>query len=203
MSETAAGAIVPVGDVTKLHTFILRKNFFKLFGQTFRIYDPDWSLLLVARLKAFKLKEDIRVYADEAQQREILAIKARQMIDFNAAYDVFVTETGARIGALRRKGWASLVRDKWAILDADDKEVGWIEEDSLVAALIRRLLVPLIPQTYSIHYMDREVGEIQQHFNPFIFKATMDLTKDPERKLSRLLAIAASILIMAIEGRQE
>jgi hypothetical protein len=88
------------------------------------------------------------------------------------------------------------------ILDERDAEIGKIQEDSLLAALVRRLILPLIPQSYTLTFGGKEVGAIRQHFNPFVFKATMDLTADPERRLPRLLAIAAGILLLAIEGRQ-
>ena len=198
-----ANALVEHADVARLHTFILRKKVFSFLGQRFHVYDPHWNLLLFSRMKAFKLKEDIRVYADETETREILSIKARQIIDFSAAYDVVETATGTKIGALRRKGWASLVRDEWTILDAEDREIGRIQEDSLFAALVRRFIAGwLIPQSYTITLGGREVGEVRQHFNPFVFRATMDLTADPDRKLPRLLAVAAGLLLLAIEGRQ-
>ena len=98
-----ASLVVVAGDVTRLHRFIVRKNFFSFFGQTFRILDDQWNVLLVSRLKAFKLKEDIRVYADEARTREVLSIKARQMLDFSASYDVVDSATGTCIGVLKPK----------------------------------------------------------------------------------------------------
>jgi hypothetical protein len=57
----------------------------------------------------FRLREDIRVYADEGKQQEVLMIKARQIIDFAAAYDVVDSASGEKVGALRRKGWSSIL----------------------------------------------------------------------------------------------
>lgn len=201
--EARAGALVPAGEIERAHRFILRKNLLTLFGAKFRVYDPDWRLLLFCRQKAFKLKEDIRVFADEAETKEVLSIKARQIIDFGAAYDVVHTPTKRKLGVLRRKGWSSLVRDEWEVLDDADRPIGKIEEDSLVAALVRRLILAIIPQSYTISLNGRKVGEIHQHWNPFVFRATMDLTHDPKFEMPRLLAIAAGILMLAIEGRQK
>jgi len=44
-------------------------------------------------MKKFKLKEDIRVYADENKNNEVLSLQARSIIDFSAAYDVYNTAT--------------------------------------------------------------------------------------------------------------
>lgn len=202
--ETASPrAIVPSGDVSRMNTFILRKNLFSFLGQKFEVYDPLWVRLLVCRQKAFKLKEDIRVYSDENETKEVLSIKARQIIDFSAAYDVVESATGKKIGAMRRKGWSSFVRDEWTILDDRDREVGKIQEDSLAAALFRRFVFALLPQSYTITLGEQVMGEMKQHFNPFVFKATLDLSPDREQKLPRLLAIGGALLLLAIEGRQK
>ena len=60
-----------------------------------------------------------------------LSIKARNVVDFSASYDVIDSKTGNKLGALRRKGWASILRDSWEVLDADDVVIGKIEEDSM------------------------------------------------------------------------
>ena len=54
--------------------------------------------------KAFKLKEDIRLYTGEDMQTEVLSIQARQVLDFSAAYDVIDSATRMKVGALKRKG---------------------------------------------------------------------------------------------------
>ena len=118
--------------------YMIRKQFFKLFGETFRIYTPTGALAFYANLKAFKLKEDIRVYSDESRTREILAIKARNIIDIAATYDVIDSMSGQKIGAFKRKGLKSIIKDEWLIFDAQDQQIGMIQEDSWKLALLRR-----------------------------------------------------------------
>ena len=60
--------------------YLIRRQVLKLFGGAFGVYDPHGKLVLYADLKAFRLKEDIRVYGDEEGQRELLTIKARQIL---------------------------------------------------------------------------------------------------------------------------
>ena len=50
---------------------------------------------------------------------------------------------------------------------------------------------------------EREIGVIRQNFNPFVLKLNVDLRSDPGRQLDRRLALAAVILLLAIEGRQQ
>lgn len=180
---------------------MFRRQVFKLAGNKIRAYDTQNNLVLFIKQKAFRLKEDIRVYADEAQTQEILLIKARQIIDFKAAYDVEDPKTGEKIGALRRKGWSSLIQDQWEMLDKDDNLIGQISEDSTVLALIRRFLSNLVPQTHNFTVSGKEVALLKQHFNPFILKS--DFTVDGDGLIDPRLALAGAVLLMTIEGRQQ
>ena len=182
--------------------FLAKRDVFAI-GGAFRIMTFEGDLLLYSRQKLFKLKEDIRIYADLERNREVLHIQARQIIDFSAAYDVIDSETQEKVGALRRKGFQSMLRDKWEILDANDDCLAKIEEDSLLKALIRRC-INLIPQTYSITDMNEEpLGEIRQFFNLFVHKFSIDFSSDRNKVLDRRLGLAGVILLLAIEGKQQ
>ena len=110
---------------------------FSLLGAKFHIYNPAGDLIGFSKQKAFKLKEDIRVYRDEAMDEEWLHIGARNIIDFSAAYDVTEPKSGRRLGTLRRAGLSSMFRDKWIVLDADERQIGEIAEDSMLLAMVR------------------------------------------------------------------
>ena len=107
--------------------YLLKRQVFALAGK-FRFYEPGGKLVLFSEQKMFKLREDIRVFSDESKSQEVLMIKARQFIDFSAAYDVVYSATGQKIGALRRKGLASMLRDEWEILDVSDNVIGKLFE---------------------------------------------------------------------------
>jgi hypothetical protein len=130
-------------------------------------------------------------------------IKARQIIDFSAAYDVNDSATGQKVGALRRKGWRSLLRDEWEVLDMNDQVVGLLFENSMGLALLRRFLAgPFLPQNYDITLGAERVADLKQRFNLFAYQLDMDFSMDTARKLDRRLGIAAGILLAAIEGKQ-
>ncbi len=182
--------------------FLVRRKVFKLFGGAFHIYNASGQVVLYSRLKAFKLKEDIRLYTGEDMQTELLTIRARQILDIAATYDVIDATTGQRVGALRRRGLKSLIRDEWLILGPDEQEVGMIQEDSTLLALVRRFLTNLVPQKFHATVNGREVFTLAQYFNPFVLKLDLDFSMDPNRALDRRLAFAAAVLMCAIEGRQ-
>ncbi len=180
--------------------YLLKRQVFALAGK-FRFYANE-QLVLFSEQKMFKLREDIRVYSDEGKTREVLMIKARQIIDFSAAFDVVDSASGQKLGALRRKGLASILRDEWEVLDANDNIVGKLFEDSMGLALVRRFLTGLVPQNYDITVGATRVADLKQNFNPFAYQLNLDFSMDVAHMLDRRIGIAAGILLAAIEGRQ-
>ena len=97
--------------------YLLKRQVFALTGKL-RFYNSQNELVLFCEQKMFKLRDDIRVFADEQKTQEVLAIKARQIADFSAAFDVVDSTNGEKVGVLRRKGLKSILRDEWDVLDA-------------------------------------------------------------------------------------
>lgn len=193
-------------DPFQYNNYTVHRKMLKLFGGVFRVLDPNDQLALYADMKAFKLKEDIRLYSDENKQQELLVIKARSIIDFSAAYDVVDPLSGQKIGALKRKGFKSMLRDEWVIMDSVDNEIGYIKEDSTLMAVIRRIageFIPFaIPQNFTGALRGVPVLEFKQNFNPFAHKLMLDFSMDTQNLLDKRMGIAAAVLMMAIEGKQ-
>ncbi len=183
-------------------TYLVRRKILKLFGGAFHIYDPTGAVVLYSQLKAFKLKEDIRLYTGEDMLTEVLLIKARQVLDIAATYDVVDPAKNEKVGALKRKGLKSILKDEWIFMDSNDREIGLLKEDSTVLALVRRFLTNLIPQKYTAEIGGTPVCTYKQNFNPFVMKIAVDFSQDFSRALDRRLGIAAAVLLCAIEGRQ-
>lgn len=182
--------------------YVLRKQFLALTG-ILRIYNPQDQLVLYSQQKMFRLKEDIRVYSDETKTHELLTIKARQIIDFSAYYDVIDSQYSTMVGGLRRKGFRSLVRDEWEVFDAQEKSLGVLTEDSLNQALMRRFLLGrLLPQNYDLLMATERVADYKQRFDFFRYILDIDFQMDSGKKLDRRLGLAAAILLAIIEGRQ-
>lgn len=183
-------------------SYVLHRQVFALAGK-FRIFDPMNKLVLFSEQKMFRWKEDIRVYGDEAKTQEVLSIKARQIMDFSAAYDVVDTALNQKVGALRRKGLRSLLRDEWEVLDENDNVKGLLFEDSMGLALLRRFLLgSWLPQNYDISFGTTRVADLKQNFNLFRYELNLDFSMDVARTLDRRLGIAAGILLAAVEGKQ-
>jgi len=183
--------------------YLLKRQVFALTGKL-RFYDPQGNLVLFVEQKMFRLKEDIRLYSDETKSQEILLINARKIIDWAAAYDVTDPLTGGKVGVLRRKGWRSMVRDEWEVLDAGDQPLGLLTEDSIGYAILRRLLLgSLLPQNYDILFGGTRVADLRQKFNLFAYQMNIDFSMDPTNRLDRRLGLAAATLLAIVEGQQQ
>jgi len=182
--------------------YLLKRQVLALTGR-FRFYDPMGNLVMFSEQKMFRLREDIRVYADEAKTQEVLMIKARQILDFSAAYDVVDGSTGQKVGALRRRGLQSILRDEWELLDVGDNAIGRLFEDSIGLALLRRFLLgSLLPQNYDMTIGTDRVADLRQRFNLLAYQLDLDFSMDLSRRLDRRLGIAAALLLGTVEGKQ-
>src|SRR6266498_1841062 len=191
-----------MNPIFEFSNYLLKRQAIALTGK-FRFYDPSGRLVMFSEQKMFKLREDIRVYGDESKSQEVLSIKARQILDFSAAYDVIDTEMNQKVGVLRRKGLRSLLRDEWDVLDANENVVGKLFEDSIGLALLRRFLLgSWLPQNYDITFGETRVADLKQRFNPLRYELDIDFTMDTAHLLDRRLGVAAGILLAAIEGKQ-
>ena len=182
--------------------YTIRRKVFTLVGAKFHVYNGSGDLIGFSKQKAFKLKEDIRFFSDESMSREVMSINARSVLDFSAAYDVTDSSTGQKIGALRRKGVSSLVRDEWMVMDANDNLMSQIREDSTAMGLIRRFIPMgnLVPQTFHLGDDQQTFAEFNTHFNPFVHRMTVQVY--PNCPIHAGLVLAGGILLVALEGRQ-
>ena len=183
-------------------SFVARQKIFS-WAPCFYIQDQFGNALAFLRKKVFTWKDEIRVFTDESQSLELLRIKARKIIDWGTAFDVTDSINNQKVGALKRRGWRSVVRKEWIIMDALDQEIGRIREDSAVLAFVRRFVTALLPQAYKFELGPQQVGTVTQNWNFFAPRMFVDFTADPGKQLDRRLAVAAVVLLMAVEGRQQ
>ena len=192
-----------MNPIFQFPTYLLKRQAIALTGK-FRFYDPAGRLVMFSEQKMFRLREDIRVYDAEDKSHEVLSIQARQIMDFSAAYDVVDTDMNQKVGVLRRKGLRSILRDEWEVLDANDRVIGQLFEDSIPLALLRRLLLgSWLPQNYDLTMNDARVADLKQNFNPFRYELNLDFSMDTINRLDRRVGIAAGILLAAVEGKQD
>ncbi len=94
--------------------------------------------------KAFRLKQDVTVFADEAQKRPIYRIRGDRVM--GSVRLLLSTPEGSRIGTIQRQWAASLWRATYKIFDRDDQQLGVIREVNPWIKIVHGLLgeLPLI-----------------------------------------------------------
>jgi hypothetical protein len=193
-------------ELLEADTYLIRKKVLKILGEAFHIYtdDSQTELLGYCELKAFKLKEDIRIYTDEKKTTELISIKARSILDFSAGYDVVDAQSGSSLCTFKRKGMKSLFKDTYILLDQQDQEYAELSEDSGLLGLIRRF-VPfaniLIPQIFHLRGNDGGGSvEYTQKMNPIVQRLTV--TGAQSGGFDPRVVLAGGMLLAAIEGKQ-
>lgn len=192
-----------------------RRKFWKLFGASINITDPASNQLVgFIQMKAWKLREDIRIFADKSMQQQVLQIHARSVIDFGATYDVSDSENGKALFSLRRKGLRStFVRDHWDIVNADGQPLGAVQETSSGLALVRRyvgiipiagdiidIILSFAPLTYTISDANgTPAARLTHRKNPFVVKFGLDTSSAPTNFDARI-AVAATALLAVIDA---
>ncbi len=94
------------------------KFIFKIssLANDFRAKDAHNKTIGYVRQKMFKLKEDISVYEDETRKKVLFKIKADRWLDFSAAYS-FTDADGLELGKIARKGWVSIWKARYELID--------------------------------------------------------------------------------------
>lgn len=103
-----------------------------------RVTDANGQLIAYVRQKAFKLREDITIFADEAQTRPLYRINANRILDFNASYAI-TTPEGRPIGSVYRPGARSIWKASYTISDAGGDAIGLVHEENAWVKVIDAL----------------------------------------------------------------
>jgi hypothetical protein len=162
--------------------------------------------LAFVRQKKLAIKEDIRFFADESEQEELFRIKARQMFEVRARYDV-VTPAAERIGVLEKIFGKSLLRSTWRIQDTNEQELAIAQEKSMPVAILRRVIdavpygdfIPIVFQ-FTIQMDGREVGEMRRPIG-VRDRYILRLSGDPDRRIDRRVAVALAVALDALQSR--
>jgi hypothetical protein len=205
-------------DFSKHLKLEFRRKFWKFFGAAIHVFDADSEEVVgYIEMKAWKLREDIRLFKDMTKAQEVLRIHARNIIDLAATYDVYDSGTDKVIFSFRRKGMSStFVRDKWVILDASDNVIALLTETSGGLAIARRyigvipilgpifdLVFMVVPLTYQIEHVvggkPAGVGARLVHRkNPVIVKMGLDMS-GTETPIDPRIGVAAASLLSVID----
>ena len=160
--------------------------------------------------KRMKLKEDLRAFTDDSKTEEVFRIKAQQVWDPKARYDI-TDPAGQQIGQLQKVFGESLLRSTWRIYDTTGEQVAWARERNLFVALFRRLIgfVPYIggfadwlPIPYHFDYFmeDRKIGGLERILG-VRDRYRLDVSGDSDRTIDRRVVLALAVGMDALQAR--
>jgi hypothetical protein len=175
----------------------IKRRFWSVFERTFRVFTSDGQLMMLVKHPVFRLREEFTVFGDEAQTRPLLLVKSRQVVAINFCFDVVDAENQEFLGTVQKRGFRSIVRDKFLILDRAGNEIGYSEEQG--ASILRRF-IPLLTSKHAIFINGQRVAYIRQIFR--FFTKEFEVTIMPGTIDTRFVLTCALLALMA-EARRE
>lgn len=155
----------PVPPLWSQNFYRIRKKVLALTGQ-YWIEDQAGTQLAYSKQKLLRLKEDIRVYADESMAQELFQIRQTQILDIWGTFAIVDTATGTVLGYIRRRALASsFVADEWEMRDPYNNLVGEIKEST--GRGLARKWIPgggLIPEKLTMTLGGQPIATINQQF---------------------------------------
>ena len=87
------------------------------------VTDSAPTEILYVKQKVFNLREDIRIFSDESESREMFNIQAEQILDFNTRYNFYDSKNGEHMGSVKARGWRSLWSATYLIDDPAQQQM--------------------------------------------------------------------------------
>ena len=177
-----------------------------------RMTDANGQMIGYIKQKLFKLKNEITVFADEAQTNPLFGIKADRIIDFSAKYN-FTGANGQPLGSIRRKGMRSIFKAHYEIYDERENMVMEIREESAWIKVFDGLVgeVPILgmftgylfnPAYLITHTNGTLIAKLQKQ--PAFFEGKFQLTPQtqlpPNEETRLLLGVLTMTLIERMRG---
>nr|WP_221269912.1 hypothetical protein [Deinococcus budaensis] len=122
-----------------------------------RVTDAQGTLLAVVKEKMFSIRDEVRVYADEARQQQTHGIRARGRmagaLDWRARRDIRRLD-GSEVGALRAQGMRTLWGAGYELLGPGDRLAFTIRDDHPWMSVVEGVIgaVPLIGDVIAVGF---------------------------------------------------
>lgn len=187
---------------------------FKLVSISSRIEVRDslGNPICFVKQKAFKLKEAVTIFADEAQTRPLYRIDADRVIDISAQYRID-DMSGRTLGVLKRRGMRSLWRAQYemhrlgAPVMVIQEENPWVKvADALLGEIpiVGMLAGYVFHPAYRVTRSDTGVVALRVEKQPALFEGRFRIdalsAQSPEDELLAVLGILMVLLLERTRG---
>ena len=110
-----------------------------------QVVDATGRLVAYVKQRAFRLREDVTIFADERQAEPLYDIKADRIIDIGASYSISAAD-GRPLGVVRQRGLRTLWKVTYDVLDDAGAAVAVVHEENAWIKVIDGLLgeIPIL-----------------------------------------------------------
>jgi uncharacterized protein YxjI len=168
-----------------------------LIRNKFTVTDTDGTLVLRAKQKLFKMKEEFPFV--DADGNEVFTVKAKNLLDVAGDYTIVESGSEDPIAVLGKN--FTLLKHEWTVKDPDTDDVWAVIESRGALVEFLRLKVPfmgLLPHKYTIETPGgTHVGAIEGQLS---IRDKYDITIDNAGNIPKEALVAAAIAVDALEG---
>ncbi|MGB3592458.1 MAG: hypothetical protein WBA16_12300 [Nonlabens sp.] len=136
--------------------------------------DSRGATLAYVRQKMFKLKESVNVYGNEDRHQLLYTIKANKWLDFSAAYAI-TDAAGTSVGKVARKGWRSIWKAEYHIINPQDQVQYKVRERSIWTRMADNVVGDIPVLGFFTGYLFHPVYEVRDTAGNVV----MELKKQP------------------------
>jgi hypothetical protein len=183
--------------------YVLKQQGLAISGK-YCLYDQNDNPLLYIeeKVKWIPPSTAIHVYADEKKTKEVLTLKDSSSEEVEM--DVIDAESGQKIGGIVTSAddMSEIIKDAWAITDAEDKPIAKVAEISTGQSVLREVAGNELPQKLDIKVGETVVGELRQKVKMVGYALNIDFSMDILHALDRRLGIAAAIHVALHHGKE-
>lgn len=164
----------------------------------------------VAGIVVFALLYPMRhvsFYRDDTRKEKLLSITQDNRVQILFRRFSVLDESGAVLARMRKNQLTNLFRKQWDCQFPDGRPMCVAMEDSVILAILRRLIGPLfgaLRTNYIIlagdGFPERQLGKFDRRFTLFD-QYVLDMTADPLRELDRRVVLAVGVLLDTGERR--
>lgn len=168
------------------------------FGPQVNVLDGQGNQVMYIKQKALALREDVKVFTDDKQTKQLYQIKANKIIDFSATYTISNAD-GSPLGSVKRKGMRSIWKATYLILDIQGNQVGLIREENpwmkILDAVLSQFpfLGMFVNPAYIIEFGGQPVLYLKK--KPAVFEGKFELRKTGDLQESAEPLVVTSVIM--------
>ncbi|MFW6083533.1 MAG: hypothetical protein ACOC7O_02725, partial [Thermoplasmatota archaeon] len=187
----------PLPEIYKENEFNIKYHVLSLKNKS-TITDKNGEIIGFSKSKMFKFKDDIRIYKTEEMREEVFRIKQRNIMDFNANFEIIDSLYDSPIGYLKKKPLESFSKNKYVFLGPAGGKIGEIKISGSLGDAVSQSFKA--KWSYEILYDNYIIGSLKEKMTLTKYDFKINIFSDQDFNLDRRFPLAAAMCIAAGKG---